>query len=195
MSDKVLILEGMRGGVSNMGRTCRRFKTVHSKALGRRVRKCADFSGFDDAGDMGAITDAIAIPSMEEMTNLAIMGASGAGGLMGLRFLLANIPFVKDMGVRAKGLVELVLALVVGRAVGGVADSMAVEMGIQVAGGADAVSKILLGTGAFTGLGLIAEEISEERRYLPGRRGFGVVTEEPDEFAIGYTPAGGYSYY
>lgn len=75
-----LKLPGLRGGTT-LGRTCKSWQTVFSPALGRNVRRCADFGGSSGGyGEMGALPF-----NVGQLKTVGVNAALGVGAAVGAR--------------------------------------------------------------------------------------------------------------
>jgi hypothetical protein len=192
--ERVLILEG---GGDSMGalKTCRRWKTVYSPALGKRVKRCADFKGMED--DLMGIEELGLgrndyIPDMDDIMRVSVAGISGVLGNMLIPRIPDMLPVIKNLDPRLKAIATLLLGIAGGRLVGNLSGNDNVETGVVVGVAVKAVQDIVagfLGPGV-SGFGLV----TTERPEFPVRRSLGLVSTEPvDEFAsqelsVGFTP-------
>jgi len=196
MKDKVMILEG---GEKNMGelRTCKRWKTVYSPALGKRVKRCADFEGMEDSL-MGIENLGLGkvdyMPDLDDIIRVSVAGVSGVVGNMFIPRIPEMIPFIKDQDPRIKAIASLLLGIVGGRLAGNLSGNDNIETGVVVGVAVKAVQDIVagfLGTSSTSGVGLVTVEKPE---FPAERDRLGWVSAEPaDEFAdqeisVGFTP-------
>jgi hypothetical protein len=86
-------------------KTCRKWKSIYSKALGKKVKRCEQFSDiggdimdygyYDDVGDsISSFFEDIGI-DLEDIKGLAISGAIGGAGLVGVSALMNKIPQIR----------------------------------------------------------------------------------------------------